>query len=187
MRIISGKMRGTLLFMPPNNNTRPLKDIAKESIFNLLLHSNKISFKIEESNILDLYSGIGSFGLECLSREAKSVCFVEKEKEVVNILEKNITKLKINKKTKIYCVDVLKFIRKKINLTFDLVFCDPPFNNEDIEILIEFIYINKLLKKNGILVIHRNKKSKDKMPNYFNKLDERIYGMSKIIYGNFLT
>ena len=74
--------------MPPNKNTRPLKDIVKESIFNLLVHSNQISFEIEKSNILDLYSGIGSFGLECISRKAKSVSFVESQKEVAKILEK---------------------------------------------------------------------------------------------------
>ncbi len=180
-------MKGSLLFMPPNKNTRPLKDIARESIFNLLIHSNKISFQIEKSNILDLYAGIGSFGLECLSRDAKNVSFVESKKEVIKVLEKNIAKLKLSKKTKIYCSDVLNFVKKKINFTFDLIFCDPPFINKDIENIIKFIYINKLLKKNGILIIHRNKNSKDKMPLYFNIIDERTYGISKIIYGNFLT
>tara|TARA_B100000700_G_C14871390_1_gene773589 strand:- start:388 stop:945 length:558 start_codon:yes stop_codon:yes gene_type:complete len=185
MRIISGKMKGSLLFLPPNKNTRPLKDMTKESIFNLLIHSNKISFQIEKSNILDLYSGIGSFGLECISRNAKSVYFVENKKDVVEILEKNINKLKINNKAKIYCTDVLSFIKKKINFTFDIIFCDPPFASNDIENLVKFIYINKLLSKNGILIIHRKKNSKDNLPNYFNLIDERIYGLSKIIYGNF--
>ena len=186
MRIISGNMKGSSLLMPPNKDTRPLKDIVKESIFNLLMHSNQISFEIEKSNILDLYSGIGSFGLECISRKAKSVSFVESQKEVAKILEKNITKLKVNNKTKIYCTDVLNFIQKKTNFVFDLIFCDPPFKNNDIENLVKFIYINKLLKKNGILIIHRNKNSKDNMPNYLNIVDKRIYGLSKIIFGNFL-
>ena len=81
MRIIAGKLKGTVLHMPKNKNTRPLKDLTRESIFNLLIHSNKISLQLEESNILDLYAGTGSFGLECLSRQAKSVCFVEKGKD----------------------------------------------------------------------------------------------------------
>ena len=66
--------------MPLDKNTRPLKDIARESIFNLLNHSNKILLRLKRSNVLDLYAGTGSFGLECLSREAESVCFVEKKK-----------------------------------------------------------------------------------------------------------
>ena len=61
MRIIAGKFKGTVLYLPKNKDTRPLKDQVRESIFNLLTHSNKISFKFEKSNILDLYSGTGSF------------------------------------------------------------------------------------------------------------------------------
>ena len=80
MRIIAGKLKGSTLNIPKDKNTRPLKDIVRESIFNLLTHSNKISLKLEQSNILDLYAGTGSFGLECLSRQAGSVCFVESKK-----------------------------------------------------------------------------------------------------------
>ena len=74
MRIIAGKLKGTILYLPKDKSTRPLKDLVRESIFNLLNHSNKISIKLQNSNILDLYAGTGSFGLECLSRQASSVC-----------------------------------------------------------------------------------------------------------------
>ena len=113
MRIIAGKMKGSVLYLTKNKNTRPLKDIARESIFNLLKHSSKISFKFEKSNILDLYAGTGSFGLECISRDAKSVFFIENEKEAIETLEKNIRKLKIKKKTKILFGDVFKLLEKK--------------------------------------------------------------------------
>ena len=53
MRIISGKLKGSTLYLTKTKNTRPLKDLARESIFNLLTHSNKISFSIEKSIILD--------------------------------------------------------------------------------------------------------------------------------------
>ena len=66
MRIITGKFKGVTLLLPQNKITRPLKDRARESIFNLLTHSNKMSFQFERSNILDLYAGTGSFGLECI-------------------------------------------------------------------------------------------------------------------------
>ena len=66
MRIIAGKLKGSTLHMPKDKSTRPLKDLVRESIFNLLTHSNKISLQLERSNILDLYAGTGSFGLECL-------------------------------------------------------------------------------------------------------------------------
>ena len=80
MRIIAGRLKGTILHLPKDKSTRPLKDLVRESIFNLLSHSNKISLKLENSNILDLYAGTGSFGLECLSRQASKVCFVEKKR-----------------------------------------------------------------------------------------------------------
>ena len=75
MRIISGKHKGKKLFLPKDKNTRPLRDLVKESIFNLLDHSEKIKKKIENSSILDLFSGSGSFGIECLSRGSKIVFF----------------------------------------------------------------------------------------------------------------
>ena len=89
MRIIAGNFKGTSLYITKDKNTRPLKDITRESIFNLLTHSNKILLELKQSNVLDLYAGTGSFGLECLSRQAKSVCFVEKGKNAIEILDKN--------------------------------------------------------------------------------------------------
>ena len=80
MRIIAGKLKGSKLNIPDDKSTRPLKDLARESIFNLISHSSNISFKFEKSNILDLYSGTGSFGLECLSRQAEYVYFIESKK-----------------------------------------------------------------------------------------------------------
>ena len=114
MRIISGNLRGSTLYITKDKTTRPLKDRARESIFNLLTHSNKISFQLKQSNVLDLYAGTGAFGLECLSRQAKSVYFIENEKAALEILEKNIEKLKIRKKTKIFFNDVFSLIKKKI-------------------------------------------------------------------------
>ena len=189
MRIIAGIFKGTTLRIPKGKNTRPLKDLARESIFNLLTHSNKISFQFKESNILDLYAGTGSFGLECLSRQAGSVCFVEKEKNTLKILEKNIEKLKLKERTKVLSNDVFRLMENQ-NITdskFDLIFCDPPFKNANIKKLIELIFIKNLLQKNGIIILHRNKISKEKLPNHFKIVDERIYGISKITFGQILS
>ena len=76
MRIIGGKLKGHTLHLPKNREVRPLKDLARESSFNVLAHSNKITRSLEQSNVLDLYSGTGSFGLECVSRQAKNVIFI---------------------------------------------------------------------------------------------------------------
>ena len=175
--------------MPINKNTRPLKDIARESIFNLLTHSNKILLRLEQSNILDLYAGTGSFGLECLSRQARSVCFVEKRKDAVEILEKNIEKLKLRNKVKIFFEDVFEIIKKKnvFKSRFNLIFCDSPFKDTNIEKLIELVFNKKLLSKDGIIILHRNKVFREKLPSCVEVLEERTYGISKIIFGKFLS
>ena len=102
MRIVSGKFKGKKLFLPKNKKTRPLKDLVKVSIFNLLDHSNIVGKKLVNSSILDLFSGSGSFGLECLSRGSKNVYFFENYIEAVEILEKNLSSF-ANKK-------ILKFL-----------------------------------------------------------------------------
>ena len=189
MRIIAGNLKGSSLYMPKDKNTRPLRDLTKESIFNLLTHSKKILLELKQSNVLDLYAGTGSFGLECLSRQAKSVCFIEKKKDAIEILEKNIKKLKVKNKIKIFFNDIFDLIEKQnvLKSKFDLIFCDPPFKHTNIEKLIKLIFDKNLLKDYGLLVIHRNKSTKEKLPVNLKILDERIYGKSKIIFGNFLS
>ena len=188
MRIIAGKLKGTTLYIPKDKNTRPLKDVVRENIFNLLIHSSKILFQFEQSNILDLYAGTGSFGLEGISRQANSVYFIEKEKSALKILEKNIEKLSIKKKTTILPNDVFSSIRKKniSEIKFDLIFCDPPYKDKNIKELIKLIFNKSLLNKNGIIVLHRNKMTYEEFPNYFKIIDERTYGISKIIFGKIL-
>ena len=95
MRIISGVYRGKKILQPLDKATRPLKDLTKESIFNIIKHSNKFKIDLEKSNILDLFSGVGSFGLECISRGVKFVTFVENYTEVLPILKKKFKKFKI--------------------------------------------------------------------------------------------
>ena len=73
MRIISGTFRGKKIIEPKDIKTRPLKDLTKESIFNILHHTNKFIINLKNSNVLDLFSGVGSFGIECLSRGVKNV------------------------------------------------------------------------------------------------------------------
>ena len=187
MRIISGTFKGTKLNGPLNKKIRPLKDLVRESIFNFLAHSNKIQLQLESSNILDLYSGTGSFGLECISRKAKKVIFVEKEKEALEILKKNIDKIKSKNKTKVYFNDVIDIFKKnfdmwRYDLKFDLIFCDPPFKESNLNKLLESIIKKNLLKKNGIIILHRHKSSNDQLINYFNVIDERIYGLSKVTF-----
>ena len=101
MRIISGTLKGKLINFLKNSTTRPLKDSVKENIFNILKHSKLINVKIEKANILDLYSGVGSFGIECISRGADKVTFIEQDKNAFNMLKKNMIYLSINNQVNI--------------------------------------------------------------------------------------
>ena len=88
MRVIGGSFKGKKLLGPQNVKTRPLKDLTKESIFNIIKHSNKFKINLEKSNVLDLFAGTGSFGIECLSRGAKHVTFIENYNNVLRVLKK---------------------------------------------------------------------------------------------------
>ena len=122
MRIISGAFKGRSIEFLKNSNTRPLKDSVRENIFNVLRHSNRIKIEIENSNVLDLYCGIGSFGIECLSRGAARVTFVDKDLNASNILKQNLSKLSILNKSKILISKIedvlIKDLKEKFNIFF---------------------------------------------------------------------
>lgn len=184
MRIISGKYRGKKLYLPIDKNTRPLKDLVKESIFNLLSHSKKIFIDINDSSVLDLFSGSGSFGLECISRGAENVIFFEKYPKALQILKKNLNSIKRNKKSKIFEDDCFTFFNsgKKMNFKFDIIFIDPPYKELKINELLERLIEKKILKKNGIIIIHRHKKDIVEITKKIKILDIRNYGLSKVYF-----
>jgi len=188
MRIISGNFKGKKILLPKDKLTRPLKDLTKESIFNILKHSKLLNIELESSNILDLFSGVGSFGLECLSRGAKNVTFVESYKEVLNILKKNIDNLNQQNQTKVIEKDIFsENTLKLINDKFDIVFMDPPYKEKKLSFLLNAITELKLLTVGGVIIIHRHKKEEDDLPKKFKLILEKNYGISKIIFGNTLT
>ena len=185
MRIISGYLKGKKIELPTDSKTRPLRDLVKESIFNILKHSNKINCKIENAEVLDLFSGSGSFGLECVSRGAKKVFFVENYNEALKILRINIKNLKCENSSIIIENDCFQIdeIVKKFKNKFDIIFLDPPFKEDKINFIIEKILNFKILKNEGVMIVHRNKKE-DKITKKFNLIENRAYGISKIIFGN---
>ncbi len=186
MRIIGGKNKGKIIDLPLDKNTRPLRDLVKESIFNLIQHSNKFSVSISNSNVLDLFSGTGSFGLECFSRGAKFITFVENYDRVLSILKKNISTMNASSSSKIIENNCFKLINENENFSekFDIIFLDPPYNYKDINFLIDQIIDHKILKQDGIILIHRHKKDDIQITSKLKILDTRKYGISKIIIGN---
>ncbi len=185
MRIISGSNKGKKLIMPNDKTTRPLKDMAKESIFNVLSHANYINFHLKDSMVLDLFSGIGSFGLECISRGSKFVFFLENYPPVLKILKSNISNLKYENRSKVIDIDVFKINNDtlKEDQKFEIVFCDPPYKEKKIDLLLENIIEMGVLKKDGVIILHRKKGDLDIYPKKFNIIDTKNYGLSTIIFG----
>ena len=183
MRIISGSFRGKKIYQPMNDKTRPLKDLVKESIFNIINHSKKFKIDLENANILDMFSGVGSFGIECLSRGVQEVVFVENYQGVIPILKKNLLNLK--------SVDNYKIIEKDIynnnkiinlNIQFDIIFLDPPFKDKNLSIIFRKIKNENLLKETGIIILHRHKDEKDIFLEDFNIIEEKKYGIFRIFF-----
>ena len=185
MRIIGGKFKGKKMYLPIDTNTRPLRDLVKESIFNVIEHSNKFKSHIHNADILDLFSGSGSFGLECFSRGAKEITFIENYTNALKILKKNIFKINAVDKCKIIEEDCFDYFeRSKSNKKFNIIFLAPPYREQRINILIEKIKKKIILKKDGIIIIHRHQNDEIDISNTLNILDFRKYGISKIIIGN---
>ena len=183
MRIISGTFRGKKILEPINFKTRPLKDLVKESIFNIINHSNKFQINLNNSFILDLFSGVGSFGLECLSRGVKEVIFVENYEGALPILKKNLESLKTIKNYKILKKNIYEEnIFLNLQNQIDIIFMDPPYKDKNLNSIFENIKNTKILKKNGIIILHRHKNEKDIFPEGFEIVEEKKYGLSKIIF-----
>ena len=187
MRIIGGIFKGKKILEPFDNETRPLKDLTKESIFNILEHSKNIKVSLKESNVLDLFSGTGSFGLECISRGSSKVYFIEQYKPSIKILIKNIKKLNCEKKIKLLCENVfdLKKIKKINKNKFNIIFLDPPYKEKNTILLLNDINEMNILTDKGIIILHRHKKSIDNFDNKFKILRTENYGISKVIFGKF--
>ena len=183
MRIISGSFKGKKISEPKDIKTRPLKDLTKESIFNIIIHSKKFKMNLENTIILDLFSGVGSFGIECLSRNVKKVIFVENYNGVLPLLKRNLENLNLNEKFSVLEYDIYKGnIFSKLKNKFDIIFLDPPYKDKNLDKLLMEINNHKILNKNGIIIIHRHKNEQDIIPKVFQIVDQKKYGISKITF-----
>ena len=186
MRVIGGKYKGKKIDLPVDKNTRPLKDLVKESIFNIFKHSKKFHVDIAQSTIVDIFSGTGSFGIECFSRGARKVIFFENYSRAIKILKNNLSRICSEDDFEIIDTNCFEYFKnyKIINSKNNLIFLDPPFQEKNINNLIYNIKKQKILDENGLIVIHRHKNDKIDVAENLNILDTRYYGLSKIIFAN---
>lgn len=124
MRIIGGKYGGRKLVAFKAQHIRPTTDRVKEVIF------NKLQFSIEGAQVLDLFSGTGNLAIEALSRGASQVVAVEMSSQSLQILKKNKAMLGIGDELEIVQSDVLKFLKRPTDQSFDIILVDPPFTKK---------------------------------------------------------
>ena len=181
MRIISGSKKGKKLLLPNPKITRPLKDSVKENIFNILLHTREFKVNFENQAVIDFFAGSGSFGIECLSRGAKYVNFVEENNETRNTLFRNLdnnfekSKFEI-KKNNFFEIDFISLIQ---NIKPCVIFFDPPYAISELEKI--FKLIENIKFKDLVIIIHIEKSVKVDFSR-FKHFMIRQYGLSKIVF-----
>ncbi len=146
MRVIGGRYRGHQLVNFKAEHIRPTTDRVKETIFNMLMN------EIEESVVLDLFAGTGNLGIEALSRGAKEVTFVENNSKSLNIIQKNLDKLKIDRGYHTVSQEVQRFLQRS-DKSFDIIFADPPFTKKMAHGVMERVSKSRVWNNKTVVVI----------------------------------
>ena len=185
MRIIAGSSKGKVLFSP-TGKTRPTSDRAREGLFSSL---DSEFGSMSELNFLDLFSGSGAVGVEALSRGAASVYSIEDHAPTAGIAIKNFELVNSpSGKFTIVTSSAERFVATPHQVSFDIIFMDPPYEvaNEVIEKILVEINSNNLLKRSGIIAIEREtKKAQFTWPLPFIEEKVRSYGQGSIFYGGY--
>ncbi len=145
MKIISGIYKGKKIYTIKNKILKPTTSIIKKILFEWLnpFIKNKIC--------LDCFAGTGSLSLESLSRKAKHVTLIEKNYKITKLIKKNFKNIK-TKYFKIYKNNSIKWIKKN-KKQFDIIFIDPPYNNNYINNIIQILKEKKIIKKQILVCI----------------------------------
>ena len=181
MRIISGNFAGRRILAPKGKGTRPTTDRFKETLFNIIENSLKISLK--DKYVMDLFAGSGSLGIEALSRGAKSCCFVDKAKQSISAIENNLDNLGIISNCNLLNIDVNKLpkFRKNINEKIDIIFSDPPYKDFKINnIAIDCLISKGWAKDNTYLFLETSNNSLQKDISGFKIIEDRKIGESSL-------
>ena len=141
MRIIAGKHKSRKLETLEGNNTRPMMDVMKESVF------NTIGPYFEEIEILDLFGGSGALSLEAISRGAKHSYIIDLSRDAVRVITNNVKSLREENSVTILNIDYKMALKKLEGKTFDLIFLDPPYRLNIVNELLD--YLDTAILKEG--------------------------------------
>ena len=179
MRIISGIARVTKLYTLDGTATRPTLDRVKESLFNIIQND------IEDSTVLDLFSGSGAIGLEFLSRGAKRAVLCDSSKDAIKIIKQNVQKTHFEEKVEVYNMEFTKLVERLQNQKFDIIYIDPPYATDFIKISLEKIIEYELVNENTKIIVETDDETR--ILNQIEKMDveitdKRKYGRATIIF-----
>ena len=173
MKVIAGIYKVRNIDTIKDTATRPMMRIAREGIFNTL------QFSFENADVLDLFAGSGSMGIEALSRGAKYVTFIDNSPDCIKQINKNLQEYKND--YSVLKLDVSNYINE-VASKYDIVFYDPPFEYVTEDINADISEIGNNLNKNAFIVIHRHSNSSSiVLPNDVELYKEKYYGQSKIL------
>lgn len=173
MRVTAGIYKGRKLLENKYNHIRPTADMVKQALF------NKLSTQILNARFLDLFCGSGAIGIEAISRGAKEVIFVDKDNRSTNLTKQNLKKLSIQ--AKVLTVDYKKALQSFKGEKFDIIFIDPPYKSEVYNDALQLIFNLSLLEEGGVIICEQEKSYKINQ-NYFEQIDEKSYGIKKLVY-----
>jgi len=181
MRIISGASKGRKLATPKSETLRPTSDRVKESIFNIL------GEEVEGKLVLDLFAGTGNLGIEALSRGAKKAVFVERGRQALRLIQRNITQIGLKGRVEIIPRDANRAIGilKRKGEIFDLILMDPPYEKGLIKRTLLKLNSHPIYHTDSILVIEHDRR--EPLPNIldgWNLVRERRLGDTMV---SFLT
>jgi len=147
MRVITGKAKGHQLKVPKGTVTRPATSLVRGAIFSILETTTS-----DWAQVLDLFAGSGSLGIEALSRGAGWVDFVEREPRCCDIIRQNLEKTKLSAQAHVYCCSVAKAI-SFLDKEYSIILMDPPYSDSSIGNLVTQLANSKLVGKNSIVVV----------------------------------
>ncbi len=172
MRIVGGSLRGRRLAQPDDRSIRPTSDRARETLFNILAHRNRIP----DARVLDVFAGTGALGCEAISRGAASVTFVENDARAARLISTNIAALKLD--------DVARIVKRSALAPglapgeFDLVFLDPPYGRGLGEQAIDALRKARWLAPDALIVLEEEAASLPDWIDGFERVDKRTIGLS---------
>jgi 16S rRNA (guanine966-N2)-methyltransferase len=177
MRVVAGQFRGRKLASAHSANIRPATDRVKEAIFNIL--QNKIS--LDGINVLDLFAGTGSLGIEAMSRGAAHGTFVDTSIQSLRILRSNISALGCEDRCTVLKTDAMRFIEQTAE-RFELIFADPPYAFRQTREIPNRVFSRELLKKKGFLIIEHNEAADFPESSLFRLLLIRKFGQTTVSF-----